>query len=180
MADIRLANDADIAAITDIMRIAAEESIATFTIHPLGEAEWRAKWEHSRAFFPWLVAVEQGEVLGFAKAGQFRDNDAYVYTVEVSVYLRRAHQKKGLGKQLYDRLFGLLHLQGYHRVIAVVVSENEDSIAFHERMGMARSGSIARIGWKFDRFLGITYLDMGLQDDHQMPGRILTVAEVTA
>lgn len=178
MPEIRLAQERDLAAITDIMRWATEETLATFTIHVRSVADYRAKWEKSRAFYPWLVAVEGDLVLGFAKAGSFRENDAYAHTVEVSVYLRPEHQRLGLGRKLYDRLFAILHLQGYHHLVAVVTSANQGSIDFHERIGMKRAGTIEGCGWKFDRFVGIALLEMRIQDDHQKPGAILGVAEV--
>jgi L-amino acid N-acyltransferase YncA len=180
MPTIRLAEERDFPAITAIMKWATEETLATFTIHPRDEAFFRAKWEKTRQFYPWLVATEGDQVLGFAKAGSFRDNDAYSHCAEVSVYLAPANQRRGIGAKLYERLFALLHLQGFHQLIAIVTSANEDSIRFHERIGMKRVGAIADCGWKFDRFLGITILELRIQDAHQKPGQILTVAEVAA
>lgn len=178
--EIRLATERDLEGIASILKWATEETTATFTIHPRSAAEVRAKWEKSKAFYPWLVGADESGVLGFAKAGSFRDNDAYAHTVEVGVYVRPEHQRRGLGRKLYDRLFATLHLQGFHQVVAIVTSDNLDSIAFHERFGMKRVGAISDCGWKFDRFLGITILEMRIQDDHQKPGRILTVEEATS
>ncbi len=184
MTEIRLATAEDIPAIAALMKWATEKTLATFTIVPRGAAEWLAKREKSRAFYPWLVAIEPGEdgvtpeVAGFAKAGAFRDNDAYAHTVEVSVYLWPRHHRKGIGRRLYDRLFAILHLQGYHQVVAIVTAENAESIAFHERIGMRNAGTLRRCGFKFDRFAGITFLEIAIQDDQQKPDRILSVADV--
>ena len=177
MTTVRAAAENDLPAITDLMRWAAEETTATFTIHPRSLEEWSTKWQRSRAFYPWLVATAGDEFLGFAKASPFRDNDAYAWTVEVSVYVRPEHHGKGIARELYSRLFSQLHLQGYFAAVAVVTSENEGSILFHERVGMKRAGTLAEVGYKFDRKLGIVMFELALQDSFQKPGPILSVAE---
>jgi len=174
---IRLAAERDLPAITDLMRWAAEETTATFTIHPRSLEEWSGKWQRSRAFYPWLVASEGDQFLGFAKSSPFRDNDAYAWTAEVSVYVRPEHHGKGIARDLYSRLFSQLHLQGYFAAVAVVTSENEGSIRFHERIGMKRTGTLSEVGFKFDRKLGIVFFELALQDSFQKPGPILSVAE---
>jgi L-amino acid N-acyltransferase YncA len=175
---IRLARGEDFEGIAAILAQAALETTATFNIHPRSADDWRTVWERTRPFHPWLVAEAGGELLAFARAAAFRPHDAYAWTVEVSAYVAPAHQRRGVARRLYDRLFALLHLQGFHRVLALVTTENAPAIAFHERMGMRRAGHIDRIGYKFDRFLGIAVYELGIQDDHQKPGPILQVDQV--
>ncbi len=51
-----------------------------------------------------LVAVEDGEVLGFAKSGPFKDRPAYDTTRETSAYVHTDHRGKGVGNALYTEL----------------------------------------------------------------------------
>lgn len=177
MTTLRAATESDFVAIAELMRWAAEETTATFTIHPRSVEDWVKKWQRSRDFYPWLVAVAGDEFLGFAKASPFRDNDAYAWTVEVSVYVRPQHQTQGIAKQLYSQLFARLHLQGYYTAVAVVTGDNEVSLRFHERIGMRRAGELKQVGYKFDRLVGVVLFELALQDSFQKPGPILTVAE---
>ena len=47
---------------------------------------------------PYLVAEEDGVVLGFAYAGPFRPRAAYRYTLEDSVYVAPDSKGKGVGR----------------------------------------------------------------------------------
>lgn len=178
MTEIRFVEDRDIPAIASLMKWAAESTVATFTVFPEDESAWRARWIHTRALYPWLVAYEGDAMAGFAKAGPFREKDAYAYTVEPTVYVHPEHHGKGVGRKLYDRLFSLLHRQGYFTAIAVVTGGNAAAIAFHERVGMKRIGTLERVGWKFDRWQSIVFFELMLQDVQQQPGPILQVTQV--
>src|SRR5439155_1623288 len=50
--------------------------------------------------YPWLVAVLDGAIVGYAYAGPYRPRPAYRYTVEDSVYLATGAQRKGIGRAL--------------------------------------------------------------------------------
>ena len=87
-------------AIAAIYARAAANSHATFDVegHP---AEWWAKVPEREEL---LVALEDGEVLGFAKTGRFKDRPGYNSTRETSAYVHADHRGKGVGNALYTEL----------------------------------------------------------------------------
>jgi L-amino acid N-acyltransferase YncA len=79
----------DVAAITQIYAHAVLTGTASFEIEPPDEAEMSTRMAKIAARgLPWLVAVDgNGQVVGFAYAGPFKERAAYAATVENSVYV---------------------------------------------------------------------------------------------
>lgn len=179
MPTIRLATAADVPAIARLMAWATESTTATFTIFPESEQLWAERFRQGHAMYPWFVAEEDGQVLGFAKAGVHRPREAYAYTVETAVYLFPEHHGRGIGKRLYDRLFATLHAQGYYTAVAGVTAGNLASERLHLTIGMRPVGTFHRCGWKFQRWHDVTFYELALQDEQQTPGDLLPVAAVT-
>ena len=71
---------------------------ATFELIPPDLAEMTRRF---RALmdggYPYLVAVLEGEVVGYAYAGAYRPRPAYRFTVENSIYLDPASHRRGIG-----------------------------------------------------------------------------------
>ncbi len=178
MTDIRLASESDLAAIVALHDHYVETSPATFAIYPEPIEQWAESFRKTSAMYPWLVASDAGALVGFAKAAPWRPRDAYAYTVEVSAYVAPDHHRRGIGVKLYDRLFAILHGQGYYTAIAAVVIPNAASERLHAKVGMRAAGTIENAGWKFDRWHSIRLYQLELQDVQQTPGQIVSVASV--
>ena len=103
--------------------------------------------------FPVIVAELDGTVVGFGMYSEFRFREAYKFTVEHSVYALPSFTGKGVGKQLLEELIFIAQKQNLHTMIGVIDSENESSIAFHEKFGFEIVGNIKESGYKFDRWL---------------------------
>src|SRR5579872_5677424 len=103
--EIRPATEADVPFIAEIYGHAVRYGTATFELTPPDLAEMTRRF---RALmdggFPYLVAVLEGEVIGYAYAGPYRPRPAYRFTVENSVYLAPAIHRRGVGRQLLERL----------------------------------------------------------------------------
>ncbi|EHE93450.1 Phosphinothricin acetyltransferase, partial [Streptococcus thermophilus CNCM I-1630] len=54
--------------------------------------------------YPYLVAEEDGQVLGYAYASTYYARTAYDWTTELSIYLNEDARGRGLGSQLYGAL----------------------------------------------------------------------------
>ena len=102
---IRPATPADIPAITRIYAHAVAHGTASFELEPPDEAEMARRM---RALldggFPYLAAEIDGALLGYAYAGPYRTRPAYRFTVEDSIYIAPAAQRRGVGRALLDRL----------------------------------------------------------------------------
>ncbi len=100
------------------------------------------------ATHPWLVAEEGGEVVGYAYACRHLERAAYRWAADVSVYVASNRRGEGIGRRLYEELFERLRAQNFQVACAGITLPNEASVALHERLGFARTGTSPRIGWK--------------------------------
>ena len=108
--------------------------------------------------FPIIVAKVADEIVGFGYFSEFRFREAYKFTVEHSVYAKKNYIGKGIGHLLLTELIELAKKQNLHTMIGVIDSENESSIAFHEKFGFEKAGFIKESGFKFDRWLHSVFM----------------------
>ena len=108
--------------------------------------------------FPIIVAKVADEIVGFGYYSEFRFREAYKFTVEHSVYAKKNYIGKGIGHLLLNELIELAKKQNLHTMIGVIDSENESSIAFHEKFGFEKAGFIKESGYKFDRWLHSVFM----------------------
>ncbi|MBF2707681.1 GNAT family N-acetyltransferase [Flavobacterium soyangense] len=113
--------------------------------------------------FPVIVAELDGQVLGFGMYSEFRFREAYKFTVEHSVYVNENFYGKGIGKLLLQELIFLARKQKLHTMIAVIDSENQSSVEFHEKFGFKTVGIIKESGYKFDRWLDSVFMQLILE-----------------
>ena len=103
--------------------------------------------------FPVIVAEISGVCVGFGLYSEFRFREAYQYTVEHSVYVSNEFHGKGIGKIILKALISRAQKQKLHTMIAVIDSENQASVKFHEQFGFEIVGTIKESGFKFNRWL---------------------------
>jgi phosphinothricin acetyltransferase len=108
----------------------------------------RGRMERITTRYPWLVAEEDGQVAGYAYAGEHRERAAYRWASDVTVYLSPAYQRRGIGRSLYTALFDLLVFQGVYVACAGVTLPNEASVGLHESLGFLPVGVYRRVAWK--------------------------------
>lgn len=113
--------------------------------------------------FPVIIAELDGVVVGFGMYGEFRFKEAYKFTVEHSVYVNNDIHGKGIGKLLLLELIAVAKEQGIHTMIAVIDSENQSSVDFHEKYGFETVGLIKESGWKFERWLHSVFMQLILK-----------------
>jgi phosphinothricin acetyltransferase len=104
--------------------------------------------------FPYLVAEADGIVAGYAYAGPYRPRPAYRWSVEDSVYVAPALQRRGVGRTLLDRLLAEAAQRGFRQMIAVIGdSAQAPSIELHRAAGFRLIGTVENVGHKFGRWL---------------------------
>lgn len=114
--------------------------------------------------FPVIVAELDGNVVGFGMYSEFRFREAYKFTVEHSVYVDESFHGKGIGKLLLQELIALARKQNLHTMVAVIDSENQSSVEFHEKFGFETVGIIKESGYKFDRWLHSVFMQLILEE----------------
>ena len=116
------------------------------------------------AGLPWLVAVADGKVVGYAYATRWRVRPAYRHSVESSVYLGREAIGHGVGASLYRQLIDELRTRGLRTVIAGIAQPNARSVALHERLGFRKVAHFGEVGFKFDQWIDVGYWQLSLAD----------------
>lgn len=116
-----------------------------------------------KADYPVIGAIdEHGQLMGFATYGRFREQPAFKYTVEHSVYLHPDFRGRGVGKALMKELIERARQQNYHVIIGAIDLENEGSIYLHQKLGFTHSGTIHQAGFKFGRWLDLGFYQLVL------------------
>ena len=157
---IRDAVEADFDQITAIYNDVLTHSTAIYNDRP-ATLEERVSWWRSRIAqgYPVLVAADSGSVLGFATFGDFRAWPGYRFTVEGTVHIRADVRGQGVGTTLLNTILARARTLGKHVMIAGVDSENTASLRFLERYGFERAGHLREVGYKFDRYLDLMFLE---------------------
>ncbi len=161
---IRVATPDDIEKILDIVNYSIVHTTANYN-YEIQSIEAQKQWFEDKRVknLPILVADFNGEAIGFASYGQFRGKIGYRYTVEHSVYVSSDFIGKGIGSALLSGLIQLAKKQGYHNMIGAVDAENLGSIAFHEKLGFKATGTIREVGYKFDHWLDLVFMQLILR-----------------
>lgn len=142
-------------AITAIYAESVLHGIASWELEPPDTTEIARRMGDVLARgYPYLVALADGEILGYAYASSYRPRPGYRFTVEDSVYVAPAWQGRGIGRQLLVALIEATAVLGYRQMIAVIGgSENTASIALHAALGFSHVGLLPAIGFKHGRWL---------------------------
>jgi L-amino acid N-acyltransferase YncA len=119
-----------------------------FVDKPPTADELRAAIERTTLTHPWLVAEDDGLVVGYAYASPHRSRPGYTFSTEVSAYVDAAWHGQGIGRALYTALLEKLREQGFHAVFAGVTLPNPASVALHEGLGFTPIGVFHEVGWK--------------------------------
>lgn len=106
---------------------------------------------------PWLVAVDDSGIVGYAYASPWRSRAAYRYSVESSIYLQRNYCGRGIGSQLMQALINSLQALPVHSVIAGIALPNPASVALHEKFGMEKVSHHREVGNKNGHWLDVGY-----------------------
>jgi len=150
---IRLASEADAAAIAAIYRPYVETTHFTFEEAPPDAADIAARL--ANPIHPWLVAEADGCVTGYASTSPMRNRAAYRWSVETGIYLPPEAQGRGLGRQLLAAHLDLLERQGMVTAIAGIALPNDASVTLHEKFGFRLLGVERGVGFKLGRWIDV-------------------------
>jgi L-amino acid N-acyltransferase YncA len=152
---IREVTFADIPAITRIYAEAVKHGTASFELEPPDQAEMSRRMQALlEGGFPYIAAEIDGVLVGYAYAGPYRPRPAYRFSVEDSIYIDPAAQRKGVGRALLEHLIEDCERRGFRQMIAVIGdSAQAPSIELHRALGFRMIGNIENVGYKFDRWL---------------------------
>ena len=162
--NIRPVEPDDLPTIQDIYAHHVLHGTASWELVPPDVSEMQRRCEALLAEgFPYLVAEAEGTVLGYAYAGPYRPRPAYRFTVENSIYLAPASQRRGIGRRLMQRLITACEERGFRQMIAVIGdSANAGSVGLHRACGFQMIGTHPSVGLKFGRWLDTVMMQLPL------------------
>lgn len=160
---IRIAREADLSAMLAIYGPYVRSTTVSFEYEVPDEDTFLRRFRGITAQFPWLVWEEEdGQILGYAYASAPFERAAYRWCAEPSIYLLPEARGRDIGRKLYAALEEVLSRQGYCVLYALVTEENLASVRFHEKCGYRPCMMLPRCGFKFGRWLGLTWMEKRL------------------
>lgn len=164
--EIRIAKTDDAEALLAIYTPYVEKTAITFEYDAPSIDEFRNRIIAVSAKYPWLVAVDNGNIVGYAYASAFKERAAYQWSVETSIYVDKDRKRSGIGRLLHDALEKALKRQGVlnmNACIAYCEPEDEfltlDSVRFHERLGYSLVAHFHKCGKKFNRWYDMVWME---------------------
>jgi L-amino acid N-acyltransferase len=159
---IRLAVESDLQAVNDIYNHYVLTSTTTYQEVPSTLAErqaWFTKREPRHAV---TVAEIAGEIVGWGSLNVFRERSAYRFSCENSVYVRHDMFRRGIGSALLRDSIDRARVGGFRVIVAGIDAEQTASLAVHAKCGFVEVGRFNQIGYKFDRWLDVVFMQYGL------------------
>ena len=143
-----------------------EHTAITFEYDVPTVDEFRQRIKDVSKRYPWLVALDDRRIVGYAYASAFKERAAYQWAVETSIYVDRNERGKGTGKLLHEALEETLRERGIlnmNACIAYTDKEDEfltlDSVRFHERLGYSKVAHFHQCGRKFGRWYDMIWME---------------------
>ena len=165
---VRDSVEADVAAIHAIYAQHVLHGTASFELTPPTVDEMRQRRADVVAkALPYLVAEQNGVVVGYAYVTLHRPRPAYRFTVEDSVYVQEGLSGQGIGSLLLSEIIKICTAKGYRQMMAVVGDSSPPSVILHERHGFTLAGTFKAVGFKFGAWRDTAMLQRALGEGDQ-------------
>jgi phosphinothricin acetyltransferase len=163
---IRDAKKEDLPAILKIVNFEIEYTTSIYD-YDKRNLEYQTAWfeKKKQEKMPVIIAEENGQVIGFGTFGIFRPWDGYQFSVEHSIYLDKNSRGRGSGKKIMKELIHLAKERGFHTMIAGIDANNAKSLKFHHDFGFQEVGRFNQIGYKFEKWLDLIFMQLFLKEN---------------
>lgn len=163
---IRIAKIEDAEVLLEIYRPYVEKTAISFEYDVPTLKEFEERMKKTLKKYPYLVAENNGEVIGYAYAGPFIGRAAYGWGIETTIYIREDKKKCGAGKKLYEALEKILKAQNILNMNACIGYPDEEdeylnknSVEFHAHLGFKMVGEFHKCGYKFGRWYNMVWME---------------------
>jgi phosphinothricin acetyltransferase len=177
---LRLATEADAGGIQEIYAPYVRDTCISFEADPPAVEEIRRRIGQVLARWPWLVCEQGGQIVAYAYASEHRVRAAFRWAVDVAVYVRAGHERRGLGRALYGTLLPLLRFQGYCHAYAAIYLPNPASVRLHEAMGFRPLAVFPQVGYKHGGWRDVGWWHRALGELPARPAEPLSLAQARA
>lgn len=165
---IRIACPEDAPELVRIYAPYVENTAITFEYTVPSGDEFENRIRHTLEKYPYLVAEEDGCLMGYAYVSPFKSRAAYDWSVETSIYIRQDCKRRGIGQALYNALEEILRRQHICNLCACISYPNPDSIAFHEAFGYHTVAHFHASGYKHGSWYDMVWMEK-LLCPHEIP-----------
>jgi len=151
--------------VTEIYAHYVNKTAITFDLTPPAPDQMQEKLGSlQHANYPVLVALDQSQtLLGFAYASAYRPKAAYQHTAEITIYVQPDAHGQGIGSALMQSLIDDLKQKNqFHLAIAMIADDAKASIKLHKKFEFEDVGYLEEVGYKFDKWHGVTVLQRRL------------------
>ena len=182
---IRPATEADAAEILNIYAPYITDTAITFEYDVPTLEEFTGRIRHTLEKYPYLVAVRDSEIIGYAYAGAFYGRAAYDWSAETTIYVKKGCRHSGVGKLLYQALETALKAQNIINLYACIGYPEEDdeyltknSKQFHEHLGYRLIGEFRKCGYKFGRWYHMVWMEKMIGEHPENPEAFIPFSEM--
>lgn len=145
------------------------DTAVTFEYHVPSLEEFTQRMQNTLTQYPYLVALINGQIIGYSYADSFKSRAAYHWSVETSIYVDMHCRGKGVGTKLYLALESLLKKQNICNLCACIAFPNPDSIAFHEVFGYKLCAHFHKSGYKNGIWHDMVWMEKTLCEHTEHP-----------
>ena len=80
------------------------ETAISFEIDIPTAEDFRSRIEHTLKKYPYIAAIKDSHIVGYAYASAFHPREAYNRCAELTIYIKKDMRRSGCGKLLYTTL----------------------------------------------------------------------------
>lgn len=182
---IRMATEDDAEEILKLYSPYVTDTAITFEYDVPSVAEFSQRIRHTLERYPYIVAVEDEEIVGYAYTSPFKERAAYQWAVETTVYVKKDYRGKGIGKKLYLALEDILKKQNIINVNACIAHTSvEDphldntSTDFHFALGYSKVAHFTKCGYKFGTWYDMIWMEKMIGIHTESPSPVIPITEI--
>ena len=173
MLQIRIASIKDAKELLDIYNYYVLNTAITFEYEVPTLDQFKIRIQNTLDKYPYIVAIKNNEIIGYAYAGAFKGRAAYDWSVETTIYVKNDLHNQGVGKALYIKLEELLKKQGITNMYACIASPiiedqylTHNSVQYHTHLGYRLVGTFEKCAYKFNTWYNMVWMEKVIQE-HQ-------------
>lgn len=171
--------------ILEIYKYYVEKTVITFEWKVPTLEEFKERMSHTMEKYPYIVAIQNKKIIGYAYVGSFVGRKAYDWAVETTIYLDANERHHGVGKKLYSVMEEILKRMNILNLNACIGYPTEDdeyltknSAQFHEHLGYKMVGEFHNCGYKFGRWYNMVWMEKMIGEHSKNPKEILNYNEI--
>ncbi|WP_099205245.1 GNAT family N-acetyltransferase [Scatolibacter rhodanostii] len=182
---IRMATEEDAQELLSIYSPYVTQTAISFEYDVPSINEFAERIRNTLKKYPYLVAVEDNCIIGYAYASAFKPRPAYDWSVELTVYLKQDCRAKGVGKKLYLAMENILEHQNILNANACIAysANNDDyldnvSAGFHQHLGYVKVAHFTKSGYKFGTWYDMIWMEKILRKHPDTPSPFIPITAV--